>query len=1572
MIKERLEKLRKHLLDTSFRNPLVHVNRASKRAIALNILDAQADDVFQILRQGGKKMRFAENEVENDKQVDTDEAGDAQEIVLGDQVLPESVRRTEKILQTELNSDTLQKRLLKILRSAKTAEEEQGVNILYLATGFLRWYDSENSNIPRESPLILLPVTLMRDKRSTIHLLSRDDDLVFNLPLQKRLQENFGIDLPMIDEDDDWTPSAYFDEVNEKTKHMSQREIDRNGMRLGFFSFHKFLMWQDLNPENWITSDGENSLTKHFLVNGLLGEGFPTNKGDDDSEEYTPLDKKLAPSDLVQVVDADASQTKVIEAVRNGRNLVVQGPPGTGKSQTITNILAAAAHDGKKVLFIAEKMAALEVVYKRMHAAGLSDICLELHSHRANKKNVLEELRRTLNSPRSSADAPSCNAKNLRQTRDRLNQISDLLHDKIQNRDYSPFNVIADMVELRGRNIQPPTISRDGLHNLPDDEVRRILESIGSYAEAIKRITPKAEHPFRGVQKTNLSPINLERIAKQLENNVAKIGGLLDDFSQMLNRTEMKFGFSIGDMRRAVETLQNLQNAPNSIGNTLSVSIANIDDRVFRDGVSAGASWLRSKNGCAEYFNESAWEYSVKSIRPHIAKGVASWVSRIFGKYRNASKEFATLLQTQMPKTPSARLKLVDDLIDVQKKRKTLAGDENHLNENLGAAWRGERTDFFALHEMIEWLDLIKAKQPNITEAVIVTALQYVVEQKPDIEGFTNAINSVESGGVSLLEELDLRLDDNINLTDANLVELNERFKKMNDNPDRQYGDWCSFLEQRKKIHGHAALRLPGFSQLVKMWDDDALAEDSAEDVFRYAVAEARWDYANAQLPELAGLRPETTDRKELVDEFKQLEMTWMQDVIERIRKQHHKNLPRGDAGEMKFLDGEMAKKTRHKSIRKIMSSAGKVIADKIKPVLLMSPISVAQFLPPNHIEFDLLVIDEASQVRPEDALGAIARTKQLVVVGDQKQLPPTAFFTRLTAFDDDEEDDDRDNDGLGDSPEAAEMESVLTLCDARGMSQRMLEWHYRSRDPSLIEVSNREFYGGSLIIPPSPVLTGEVGLKFTQVPGVYKSPRNLVEAEAVVDAVAMHAQQCPDLSVGIVTFSIRQADLVSDVLESRRRKDPVLNRFLSQSDDANGKPDAFVKNIENVQGDERDTIFISVGYGPVEPNQPLTSMRFGPVNNEGGERRLNVLFTRARVRCEIYASFSPENIDLTRARSKGAKVLKEFLMYAKTGQLTEPHATGAEADSPFEIDVAREIEKHGYIAVPQVQHGKPGHCKFKIDIGVRHPQHHDKYILAVECDGASYHGGLWARERDRQRQEILEDLGWRFHRIWSTDWFYQRDAQIARLVKALDAAKEQSDTPKSPPIGNRATVEPSISGLPPRVKQTVLTPTGLTVAHYQELPINSSSTKKFDEVESGELRKMIVSTVKHEGPVHADEIARRVAAKFNAPYGSRIKRVVREKLNETGRKSRLKNQGDFWFTLEQEAKCPVRDRSKASTSIKAVEHIPEMEICAAAALIESESGEVATDELVLRTAKLLGFSASENLKKKIRLALQQ
>ncbi|MBC6405270.1 MAG: DUF3320 domain-containing protein [Rhodospirillales bacterium] len=1534
-VREELEKARRRLVETGTRNRLIHVNRSAARTNALNIVNERSADIFDLLRLQSKRMRFRARDKE-----DPDEEAESDGLRLAVAEPDESdleIRYRDLFLETRLGPETLQRRLLRLFTDARTSEEEQGVNILYLAMGFLRWFESDSSQTRREAPLILLPVELVRDdRRATFDLRARDTEIATNLPLQERLWADFRLELPEIAEDETFDPEAYFDNLAGRIESRDRWSLDRDGMHLGFFSFSKLLMMKDLELERW----PEEAFEKHPVMGRLLGGGF---------ERTAPLfgprerlDPRLAPADLLHVVPADASQTRTIEEIRAGRNLVVQGPPGTGKSQTIANIVAGAVHDGKTVLFVAEKMAALSVVHDRLRHVGLGDLCLEIHSRAANKKAFVQELARTLNAGRSTPEMPEPPAA-LQRARDLLNRVTALLHEAVPGQTFTPFRAMAEIARCVGQDVPPPRLPRDGLAALDEAARRSLAERVRDYAELLAQVGPRRNHPFAGAGATSLQPTDLQR----LEAELAQASGAIETLQETARRLAEMAGrpapLSLPDCRclRDLLCAPVLASArrPAEGRDATAVLLSRAGEPRLVQALRAGRAWAEARGAAASLFAEAAFEAEPAAIRARLAPGVGSFWARIFGAYRAASRELATLLTGPLPKAPSERLRLVDSLAAVRRRRRELSAEEGWLKEHLGPAWRGERTAFAALIAQADWLSRLAAIVP--LRDMDTKSLDKLCAAAEGGAELSDALEAVEGALEALAERLSICWPEG---EDMPLEPLARRIAAMQAGLDR-FGEWA------RLSHLAAGLQREGLASLIAMLDAGELAPDRAEDEFLYATAEARWDAARAALPGLDELAQ--TDRHDQVAAFRHLEEARLAETRRLIRAKHLAQLPAGAAGPMGFLRGEMAKKSRHHSIRRIVQQAGPMV-QRIKPVLLMSPISIAQYLPPDAVKFDLLVIDEASQVRPEEALGAIARCRQIVVVGDQKQLPPTSFFDRIAGPGEMEAGGEEEE-----IPTAAatEMESVLTLCEARGLNPAMLEWHYRSRDPSLIAVNNAEFYDSRLILPPSPLQNDPgYGLAFRQVPGVYTSGSrgtgrpgtNRIEAEAVAQAVAEYARTHPALSLGVIAFSKAQSDMLTEVLEIARRQDEILDDFLR----VGRSEDVFVKNIENVQGDERDAILISVGYGPAEPGGRLTSMSFGPVNGEGGERRLNVLFSRARTRCVVFCSFDPNDIDPKRTSRDGPRVLKRFLEFARSGQMEQPQATGEPPDSPLESDVAEAIRHLGYPCDHQV-----GSAGFKIDLGVRHPDQPGRYILAVECDGAAYHSALSARERDRLRQDVLEGLGWRFHRIWSTDWFHRRAAEIDRLRDALEAAAG-AERPAFAGANKGGRPAPAPDAVTDPSPEAVLPPAPkLSAPAYVAFNLTVSTSVEPHEAPASLLDPLAIRILETEGPIHRDLVARRMAAAFGkARAGSRIQSTSDQALMRVERSGRLVLDGEFVMTAEQRDNPPLRDRSGEDAPTKAA-LLPPIEIRAAAARVVTESGEMPREDLIVATARILGFA---------------
>lgn len=1531
-IKQLFDETRRRLVETGTRNRLVHVNRVNTRGNVINILNRKSDEVFAIL-DAGRRLRFLA--------LGTDKPS-TDDIVLASAGFNAGADRSiETQLPTRLGPDALQKKLLKIAQDAKTAEDEQGISVLYLALGFLTWFEDANSDRTREAPLVLLPVKLERNERtSTFDLVLRDDDLITNLPLQRRLNDDFGLKLPELDPDEDWHPRDYFEKVEAIIGDQPRWRIDRDGMQLGFFSFSKLLMYLDLDPAAW----PEGSLEQHDLTRRLLFEGF-------EAEEplFSPddrLDEVLPPEKLFHVVDADASQARVIEEVRSGRNLVVQGPPGTGKSQTITNIIASAVREGRTVLFVAEKMAALSVVHERLVKQGLADICLELHSKTANKKAVHAELARTLRAAQAIPNMPGPPVA-LTAKRDELNTIAGTLHQPIGKTGETPFSVLGKQARFIGMGAPTPTLASEILSTMTRQEENALTALIDDYGRAVEAAGMADTHPFAGVTALDLQPVDVARLRVELTDTGSAVGDLRQAIDAVMSALAMPGGRSSA-MVSALEKI-----LPRLIG--LAADKADLARTVFNvadmqrisEALDAAQQWRVKRDAASSAFVDQAFDVHLSLLRGPLAAGTTSFFARWGSAYRAASRELSGLLKGPLPKTADERLGLVDQLLELRAIRTRWGDDEGFLSSALGAFWRGERSDFSGALAVSNWCLSLRSTSSTVDIDAAIT----LAADQARLAALTANLHSRTSAARAAIDAINrkLGLDREILLganDELDLAHANSYCDRLAASSDR-YGEWARLCRLRNRLDAAS------LGDLAARIASGKMTADAAQVELRFARAEHLWRDAISASPIIKEIG--SRDRDALAADFAALERQRLKDNVATILASHLSQLPRGAQGEMAVIRSEIGKKKRHIPLRKLFIQAPNAI-QRIKPVLLMSPISVAQFLEPGNVAFDLLVFDEASQVRPEDALGAIARARQIVVVGDQKQLPPTSFFERLLADDDDVvEFDEEAEELLGGAAPVGELESILSLCEARGLSSRMLQWHYRSRDPSLIRVSNHEFYRDELILPPSPLQNDPAyGLIFTRVDGVYdRGGRrdNRIEGEAIVARVAEHARQTPKLSLGIVTFSAAQKNTLTQLMEVARRSDVALDAFLREGK----REDLFVKNIENVQGDERDVILISVGYGPSIPGGRLTSMVFGPVNGEGGERRLNVLFTRARVRCEVFASFDPGDIDVSRTVKQGPRILKRYLDFAKTGVIDDKFVTGEVADSPFEEDVAEVISSLGFIADPQV-----GSAGFRIDIGVRHPDRPGTYILAVECDGATYHSALWARERDRLRQEVLEHLGWRFHRIWSTDWFYDRRSQVERLRMALNKAVEAvnagikvegaNEEAPAPPLDASAPVHPV--GAPDVIERKM--------PLYRRAYFPVSANYEPHEAPPSVLSPLVQKIIIFEGPICVEEVARRVAACFGREKaGRRIIDVTRKTLAgllRTDVDVCSEENSNFWFTVDQAANPPVRDRSGEGGATLKADALSQLEIRASLALAREDNAGGSDEDLIRTAARMFGF----------------
>ena len=1488
-----VDRLRQKLLDVGKRNKLINAPIGKERAKQLTIEDELADEVYRILYVDNRSMTFEPYRGDNSPDLEDEEDDDSLFLPLeedGRQAGPLAARHVDRLLHTRLSAARLQRKLLVLYRDARSLEEEQGISVLFLALGFLRWYESESSEVERFAPLILLPVDLVRERaRGKFRLVYRDQDLEPNLSLRALLESDFGLTLPEFPDGEGWLPSEYFVRVQSAVAPKARWRVRPNTIELSFFSFAKFLMWRDLSAGNEAFGTANNDLVERLLVEGFSGR----------ASIFAPderLDERFVdPRDLGHILDADASQTQVIAAAKEGRNLVVQGPPGTGKSQTIANIIAVAAREGKRVLFVAEKRAALDVVHARLERCGLGPLCLELHSHKANRKEVYAELRRTL-ALGAPARIGESEYRRVREVRDELNELSELLHRVDGETGETPYLVIGRISELSERGCVRPGWQLPGAEAWSRAEYDKRVEAV----EALSRMTTEhgleRTHVWRGARK-RLSLPDRRALSGELSRGLE----LLGDLRAALRAGAAAAAVKVAETPAASEIVcghldalsarparvSRLLERPAVLGELQSVV------RLVRSIVEARRLREELLAEVVEIALDRAWDDERFEIASR-GRSLFRWFS---GAYRRALGHLRAVQRGAVPRGLADQLAQLDRMIEHRQALRSIRAKDALGQEALGRAWTGEETDTSDLWPAVQWI------ASQAAELDSVDSVREQVTRSGDADSLARAGRVLRKAlerwvrcwaTISDLVDLDVRAafaDDDIGAVRIDV--LVERLTAWMNDPGSIEG-WHRLSAAGRQL---TALAL---GQIRERIGDGRLEPEDAASALAFVRAEAVWNRMRSETPKLGAI--DGADRSRKVELFKNLDRRLQALAAQDVAIKHFESIPLGSAGQIGVVRGELAKKMRHMPIRKLLNAAAEAVV-RIKPVFLMSPLSVAQYLAPGGLTFDLLLIDEASQVRPADAMGAILRSSQVVVVGDQKQMPPTSFFDREVgdSLDPDELEDLQDIQAA----QVGDMESILSLCESRSMAGGMLRWHYRSRHPSLIEVSNHEFYGHGLICPPSPEWAPKsTGLGFVHVEGHYERGRkrnNPVEAQAVADQVLRHSRRHPDDTLGVVALSIAQRNTIADKLEIMRAQHPELEAFCKE-----GKDDAFfVKNLENVQGDERDVILISICYG--RDKAGYMSQSFGPVSNEGGERRLNVLFTRAKKRCMVFASIRHSDIRLDTTKHAGPRVLKRFLKYAETGELDVPVLSGAAADSPFEEAVATALQSHGYRVSGQV-----GSAGFRIDLAVHDPDDEGRFLLAIECDGARYHSSSWARERDRLRQTVLEQKGWTFHRIWSTDWFYDRDRELARLLEAVDRARGVGRTGAEPRAKESCArvVRVQAESPPERVGDPYVEAT---------FKIGASAFGPLPEADESTLVECVTRIVKTEGPVHIEEVVRRLSQLWgHKRTGSRIQRAVVAAVDDAVKVGLVDYAGDLdQVFLDRPGRVgspPPRDRSMAKS----------------------------------------------------------
>lgn len=1553
----RLMKWKGKLLDLTLRNKLLNFKqtKASLQLVAPDLAGLEdgltAGHEFRIKPLPG----LMEGADPRSAQVHTGRTGKAplDDMALDSLVNHEVIARVER--------EALDGSLLALFSAARTGLEEGGANTLYLAIGMLKWREAERSEVAHTAPLILVPVNLTRQSvKSGFRLTRHDDETIVNPTLLQLLKTAFDLSIPGLDltptEDKGVDVGRILQAFRLAVREIPGWEVQESAW-LGIFSFTKYLMWKDLQDRTEALR--ANRVVSHLVDNP--GQAFATEAQD---ERYERLDENYKPQDILAPMLADSSQLKAICAVDSGRDLVLEGPPGTGKSQTITNLIAHSLAKGKSVLFVSEKMAALEVVHSRLSKIGLGPFCLELHSSKAKKSEVLQQLGAALGAPgRLSSDDWNLEAQRLAGLRQELNGFVEALHRRHGN-----GLTAYDAMGLCIANVraQPSLMPWSGgnVHGVSDLlKLRETARRIAALGQALPSL---ANHPLALIGQTEWSPSwqdDLLLAAEEAASAASTLKQRVEPLAKLLGVAGP--GQSLEAFAALDQLAEVLMAAPKvPAGLAKQANDERTRSRVaslISHGKVRQSRWDEVGTGWSPNFAK----FRSNELKAEWTQAVNAWWPKSWFAKRAVLGKLASVRLDGKPATPEALSRAFEPLADVNDEDEYLRSMQADAELLLQDTFAGIDTKWTDVEAHNAWADKYAQAIGELAhtlsqgvegvQAINARLVPLLGEQRAMLlaAGMVGASLVAYRGALAEFGAKLLRLTELSKPVEplsgpAGADGSLERVRASIERWKQSKGDlrpWC----QWRKVRDEAlSLGLQGVVQTVE-GGAVALSDVPAHFEFSYQHWWLKKTFdADSVLRNFA-----SSDHERKIREFREVDAGFQELTKAYIVAQLAARVPSATAvsvgadSEMGRLRRELQKQKRHMPVRQLVQGLPTLLP-RLKPCLLMSPLSVAQYLDARHAQFDLVVFDEASQIPVWDAVGVIARGKQLVVVGDPKQLPPTNFFAKSND----------DGDGAAGDDQVEDLESILDECLGAGMNRLSLKWHYRSKHESLITFSNVRYYGSELVTFPSPV-TADVAVRFEPVAGVYDrggSRTNRAEAEAVVKAIEAHfIGSGRKASVGVVTFNQTQQALIETLLEARRRQNGALDRALAET---KGE-ELFIKNLENVQGDERDIIFFSITYGPDAAGK--VTMNFGPLNGEGGHRRLNVAVSRAREGVVIFSTLRPEHIDLSKVRAAGVKDLKHYLEFAIGGAralVASSAPTGLGPDSPFEVAVAKMLRDKGWVV-----HSQVGCSGYRIDMAVVDPRAPGRYLLGVECDGASYHSSASARDRDRLRQHVLETLGWKLHRIWSTDWWLSAERELEKLHASLQAAlSEDATEPQESTAEEVETqeIEERGSGLFAGLAPIQTAPATPEPPKYIPVEIRGGSPEAFYEHTATHLlRENVYSIIMQEGPVPDSVLFERVARAWGLKRtGARIvERLQRLVPSDTIRTK----DGDRTFYWPPGTKVDswagFRVAGEAEHSKRHVSDVPLEEIGALVKHLLQHAGASRREDLARTACKLLGMA---------------
>lgn len=1444
-------------------------------------------------------------------------------------------------LRTFTKENELEKTLKNLHRQAKVSLEENGANTLYLALGFLRWYETEKSEKARYAPLLLIPVDLVKkiqDKSYSLRV--RDEDTQINITLLELLRQDYGIEInglnPLPTDESGVDTTLIFNIVRQAVMPQKHWDVEEVAF-VGQFSFSRFIMWNDLRCR---TEELKQNKVVRSLISGRT-------EWEPDCTELTPeeLDEKLAPQDMAIPTSADSSQLAAIYKSAMGESFVLHGPPGTGKSQTITNMIANALFQGKSVLFVAEKMAALSVVQKRLAKIGLDPFCLELHSNKAQKRAVLSQLEQTLAAGHiKSPEEYAFTAEKLHSLRKELNDTMKALY-KPRFAGMSVYDAVVKY-EAYKKYDGVIHISPEILESADEIKYSCWLEAIRDTAAAGKELGGLNNSPLKNVCPKDYSLEIRESFAadaKKLSELIKKAQG---SYLEICKAAAMPMPSDKAGISSSISLLKRISAAENLIPEIILSENSESVRADLESIVSMGLRCSEIYGDISEKFEQSVWGYDSDAALINWKKAQQSWaLAKAIGTDK-AVKELRLYAKNPQTVTKENITEYYSVLSEYRQVKSKLSAADKSLTDFFGAAWHGENTHFDELKESTEEAFEIRELIGNSVPALCEAAKKAVSDRtlrsalrELTIKSAADFLTMLEADG-----EMSRRYCADLNDSPAGADYFSEAIEET-----------TGWYENADKLRDRAVLEncITKLSELhleelAAAYRDGFADENTMTAAFECAASRSLIDRAAADEPLLSKFHGSSFDNT--VEKYRNFTKRFEELTIEELAARLSAKIPdvssgSGGSSELAVLSKAIKSGGRMMPIRKLFDSIPTLLR-RICPCMLMSPISVAQYINPSFPKFDLVIFDEASQLPTSEAVGAIARGENVVVVGDPKQLPPTSFFT---ANQTDEE-----------NFEHEDLESVLDDCLALAMPQQHLLWHYRSRHESLIAFSNSKYYDNKLRTFPSPDdLVSKV--TWVHVDGSYDkggSKQNKAEAEAVVAEIARRLSD-PVLrrdSIGVVTFSVVQQVLIDDMLADEFRKHPELEQYANEQYEP-----ILVKNLENVQGDERDVILFSIGYGPDKDGK--VSMNFGPVNQDGGWRRLNVAISRSRKQMTVYSVIRPEQIDLSRTRSEGVAGLRGFLDFAAKGSSALPVRQDASAkkndSDAFTKTVADALTDCGYNVRMNV-----GCSDYKIDIGVIHPDDSSRYVIGIMCENQKTFGLTTARDRNIVQPSVLSGLGWKIANVHILDWLDNDKRALSELKEVIDKAVEDSRNPEA----EEPTPEPKAKA-PVFEKEE---PAAAAAVHEAYIPYKPEviGVPESYTGSKGTIQQIIKAVAEAEAPVSKKSIYRRTLDAFGiARSNAKAESCFDEVFALCGLKTTERGDSVFVWKNEQNPDDYFTYRTAANGEKRSIEDICTREIAAAVYDVITSSVAVERAELVKETAKLLGFTRTTDA---INLAVSQ